>query len=85
MIVHVTVWKADEALTVPVGSLFRRGNDWAVFSVRAGRARTTLVSIGHRNAQLAEVLSGLSTGDRVVIHPSDRVKEGAAVSQRQTR
>ena len=85
VIVHVTVWKADQALTVPVGSLFRRGNDWAVFSVKAGRARTTLVSIGHRNAQLAEVLSGLSAGDRVVLHPSDRVKEGAAVSQRETR
>ena len=85
VIVHVTVWKADQALTVSVGSLFRRGNDWAVFSVRAGRARATLVRIGHRNAQLAEVLSGLSAGDRVVLHPSDKVKEGAAVAQRETR
>jgi HlyD family secretion protein len=85
VIVHVTVWKADEALTVPVGSLFRKGNDWAVFSVRARRARTTLVRIGHRNALLAEVLSGLSADDRVVLHPSDRVKDGAAVSQRETR
>ena len=85
VIVHVTVWKADQALTVPVGSLFRKGNDWAVFSVRSGRARATLVRIGHRNAQLAEVLSGLSAGDRVVLHPSDRVKEGAAVSQREIR
>ena len=85
MIVHVAVWQADEALTVPVGSLFRRGNDWAVFSDRAGRARATIVRIGHRNALLAEVLSGLSAGDRVVLHPSDRVKNGAAVSQRETR
>jgi HlyD family secretion protein len=85
VIVHVTTWKADDALTVPVGSLFRRGNDWAVFAVKSGRARTTLVRIGHRNAQVAEVLSGLSAGDRVVLHPSDRVKEGASVAQRQTR
>jgi HlyD family secretion protein len=34
---------------------------------------------------LAEVLSGLSPGDRVVLHPSDRVRDGAAVSQRETR
>ena len=54
-------------------------------AVKSGRARTTLVRIGHRNAQLAEVLSGLSAGDRVVLHPSDRVKEGASVAQRQTR
>ena len=85
VIVHVTVWKADSVLTVPVGALFRKGNDWAVFAVKDGRARTTLVSIGHRNAQLAEVLSGLSAGDRVVLHPSDRVEEGAAVAQRETR
>lgn len=82
VIVHVVIWKADEALTVPVGALFRRGNDWAVFSVKAGRARTTVVGVGHRNAQLAEVVSGLAAGDRVVVHPSDRVKEGASVSQR---
>ena len=85
VIVHVAVWQSDGAVTVPVGSLFRRGNDWAVFSVRAGRARATLVQIGHRNAQLAEVLSGLSPGDSVVLHPSDRVKDGAAVSQREIR
>ena len=85
MIVHVAVWQSNDALTVPVGSLFRRGDDWAVFSVSAGRARATLVNIGHRNAQLAEVLSGLAPGDRVVLHPSDRVKDGAAVSQRESR
>ena len=82
VIVHVVIWKADEALTVPVGALFRRGNDWAVFSVKSGRARTTVVGVGHRNAQLAEVVSGLAAGERVVVHPSDRVKEGASVSQR---
>ena len=35
--------------------------------------------------QMVEVISGLIAGDRVVLHPSDRVKEGAAVSQRETR
>jgi len=34
---------------------------------------------------MAEVLSGLSEGDRVVLHPSDRVKEGMAVAERETR
>lgn len=85
VIVHVVVWSAEDVLTVPVGALFRKDNDWAVFGVKAGRARATLVRIGHRNAQLVEVLSGLQAGDRVVLHPSDRIKEGAAVSQRQTR
>ncbi len=86
VIVHVTVWSAPDVLTVPVGSLFRQGSsDWAVYAVRSGRVRATTVKIGHRNAQMAEVLSGLSPGDRVVLHPSDRVKDGAAVSQRQNQ
>jgi len=80
--VHVTVWTSDNVLTVPVGALFRKGNDWAVYSVKGGRARTAVVKIGHRNAQVAEVLSGLGAADRVVLHPSDRVREGSAVAQR---
>ena len=80
--VHVTVWTSDNVLTVPVGALFRKGNDWAVYSVKGGRARTAVVKIGHRNAQVAEVLSGLGVADRVVLHPSDRVREGSAVAQR---
>ena len=85
VIVHVTVWKAEQALSVPVGALFRKGDEWAVFAVKDGRARTTVVKIGHRNSRLAEVLSGLAEGDRVVVHPSDRIREGSAVSQRETQ
>jgi HlyD family secretion protein len=85
VIVHVLVWGAENALTLPIGALFRKGNDWAVYSVKAGRASITPVKIGHRNARTAEVVSGLVAGDRVVLHPSDRVKDGAAVSQRETR
>jgi HlyD family secretion protein len=85
VIVHVTVWNSENALTVPVGALFRKGDDWAVFSVRDGRARTTLVQIGHRNNRAAEVISGLAAGDRVVLHPSDRVSDGAAVAEREAR
>ena len=85
VIVHVTVWNAEEALSVPVGALFRKGEEWAVFSVKDGRARTALVKIGHRNSRMAEILSGVAEGDRVVLHPSDRIKEGMAVSQRETQ
>jgi HlyD family secretion protein len=84
VVVHVTVWDSDSALTVPVGALFRKGDSWAVFALRDGRARTKLVEIGHRNNRVAEVISGLATGDQVVLHPSDRVREGARVAPRET-
>lgn len=85
VVVHVTTWSADNALTVPVGALFRSGEEWAVFTVRDGRVRTALVRIGHRTGRQAEVLSGLSAGDLVVLHPSDRIRDGVAVSARDSR
>jgi HlyD family secretion protein len=83
VVVHVTIWSADNVLMVPVGALFRLGEDWAVFSVEDGRARSTVVRIGHRNNRMAEILSSLSEGDRIVLHPSDRVKDGTAVAARE--
>jgi HlyD family secretion protein len=82
VIVHVTSWRDDNALNVPVAALFRKGDDWAVYLAKDGRARTTVVKIGHRNSRVAEVESGLSEGDRVVLHPSDRVGDGVAVRER---
>lgn len=85
VIVHVTIWQADDVVTVPVGALFRKGNDWAVFAIRDGRARSAIVTIGQRNNQMAEVISGLAEGDKVVRHPSDRISEAVAVSAREVR
>lgn len=82
VIVHVTIWQGDNVLTVPGGALFRVGEDWAVFTVKERRARTTVVKVDHRNDRMAEVVSGLSEGDRVILHPSDRITEGVAVEER---
>lgn len=82
VVVHVTTWSAPDALTVPVSALFRKGDRWAVFADENGRAKTVPVIIGHRNNRFAEVLSGLAAGDRVVLHPSDRVADGGRIAQR---
>jgi HlyD family secretion protein len=85
VIVHISLWRAEDALTVPVAALFRGAGGWAVFAVRDGRARTTIVEIGRRNNRTAEVLGGLSAGDRLVLHPSDRITDGVAVTERMIR
>jgi HlyD family secretion protein len=85
VIVHITLWRAEDALTVPVAALFRGASYWAVFAVRDGRARTTIVEIGRRNNRTAEVLGGLSAGDQLVLHPSDRITDGVAVTERVIR
>jgi HlyD family secretion protein len=83
--VHITQWSASDAVTVPVAALFRRAGDWAVFAVRDGRARIAVVDIGRRNNRTAEVLGGLVPGELVILHPSDRVTDGTAVTERLTR
>ncbi|TWA96174.1 efflux RND transporter periplasmic adaptor subunit [Bradyrhizobium stylosanthis] len=85
VVVHVTTWSAQAALTVPVSALFRKADQWAVFVDENGRAKSSLVQIGHRNNRVAEVLSGLAAGDRVVLHPSDRIVDGGRIAQRSSR
>lgn len=82
VIVHIPIWSVSEAITVPVAALFRKEEDWAVFAVKNGQTHLTPVQIGQRNSRVAEVISGLSVGDRVVLHPSDRIQEGVSVSKR---
>lgn len=83
VIVHVSIWQGGNVLTAPAGAFFRKGNDWAVFTIRDGRARSAIVTLGQRNNQIAQIISGLSEGDKVVLHPSDRISEGVAVAQRE--
>jgi HlyD family secretion protein len=80
--VRIVVWRTADALKVPTTSLFRRGGAWAVFVVEGGRARTRTVEIGRRNGLEAEVTSGLSAGETVIVHPSDRIEDGLRVEAR---
>ncbi len=79
---HIRTWKGSDVVLVPVSALFRRGADWYVFRVVDGKATLTKLLIGHRNNRSAEVLSGLTKGDTVVLHPSDQVHDGVAVAPR---
>ncbi len=73
------VWESADTVNVPEGALFRRDDGWATFLVSGGRASVRRVKLGHRNGEVAEVVEGLAAGDVVVLHPSDKVVEGAKV------
>jgi HlyD family secretion protein len=83
VVVHVTTWSATDALTIPGSALFRKSDQWAVFTDDNGHARLKPVQVGHRNNYAAEVVSGLAFGDRVVVHPSDRITDGTRIAQRE--
>ncbi len=77
--VRIVVWREDDVTKVRVGSLFRRGDDWAVFVVENGRARLRSVQLGQRNDREGQVLNGLSEGETVVLHPPDTLADGARI------
>lgn len=78
--VRITTWSAPDVVRVPVGALFRRGNAWQVFRVtRDGRAEAVGVQIGRISEDWGEVRTGLAPGDRVILHPNDKVASGVKV------
>lgn len=82
--VRIIVWSRDDAVLVPSSALFRDGDQWSVFIVADGRAALHAVEIGRDNGRKAEVLQGLTPGDRVVLFPSANLVDGVRVAQRQT-
>lgn len=73
------ILSSGSALTVPTGALFRRDQGWALYKVDNDRAVEQAVTVGRRSGLDAEILGGLSEGDRVIVHPDDRVSEGTRV------
>ena len=80
--VRIVVWEAPDVLRVPTSALFRVGDEWAVYLVRDGTARSTPVELGHQTGREAEALAGLTEGARVIVHPSDVIRDGTRVKER---
>lgn len=79
---RIVTWEHSEVLKVPTSSLFRRGENWAVFVVNDGKAQLRVIEIGRRNSLEAEVKDGLDVNQQVIQFPSDRVKDGIEIVER---
>jgi len=78
---RLVLWGGN-VLCVPQGAVFRYGDGWAVYELRGGTAALTAVKVGHRGDTEVEIVSGLSPGATVAVHPGDRVKHGVRVEPR---
>jgi HlyD family secretion protein len=78
----IVVRDKASALTVPASAVFRHDSGWAVFRADSGVARLVPVEIGLRTPHRVEITAGLEEGAGVVLHPSDRVKDGVKVARR---
>jgi HlyD family secretion protein len=79
---RITVFSRDNATVVPAGALFRTGENWTVYVAENGRAQRRAVTLLRRSGQFAAVTSGVQSGDRVIVYPSDRIAPGIRVKTR---
>jgi RND family efflux transporter MFP subunit len=72
---------ADNVLTVPVGAIVLHGNQNQAYVVDStGHLHIKNVQVGIRGNQLAEIQSGLSPGDRVILAAQAKYSEDEAVT-----
>jgi HlyD family secretion protein len=62
--------------------LFREGEQWAVLVEEGGRAALRIVELGQQTDLQAQIIGGLKEGERVVLHPGDRVSAGSRLRKR---
>jgi HlyD family secretion protein len=79
---RIIVERRKDVLTLPVGATFRSDGGWATFVVHSGRAKLTPVKLGPRGGRVAVVDGGVAAGDRVIVYPSDSVRDGVRVQPR---
>ena len=81
--VRIVTWENSNALLAPAGAIFRSGTGWAAYRVNeAQRAELVDLEIGKRNPAVVEILQGVQAGDRLILHPGDRVALGAKLRLR---
>ena len=69
-------------LEIPAGAVTERGQLQSVVVVDHGIARTRLITVGQRDKDRIEVLSGLSAGEKVIFPAPAGLSDGARVEVR---
>lgn len=77
--VRIVVYRAEDALRVPVSALFRDDAGWGVFVAEGGVAVKRAVEVVRRGTATAMVERGVAAGERVIVYPGEAVRAGARV------
>jgi len=77
----IVVYEDPAAVQVPTSALLRTVDGWAVFVIADGVAHLRPVTIGRRGTRTVQVADGVAPGETVVVHPSDRVRDGTSVER----
>jgi HlyD family secretion protein len=76
---RIVVWESPRTLKAPTGGVFRKGADWAAFTLRDGKTVLQPVQIGRSSGTEVQILNGLKDGEEIVLYPGDRIRENIRV------
>lgn len=79
---RIVVWENEATTKVPSSALIRADEQWFVFTADDLIAHKQPVTIGQHNDLETEILSGLQTGQHVVVYPNDKVQDGVKLVPR---
>jgi RND family efflux transporter MFP subunit len=73
--------QASKAMTIPTNALMIRGEGVRVATLDAdSRVRIKPIKVGRNYGESVEVMEGVSSGDKLVLNPSDSLTEGDKVT-----
>ena len=75
----IIIWETNQALKVPAGALFRRGETWAAFILNGSRAHLKTIKAGRSSGSEIQILDGIKPGEEVILYPGGRVQDGQRV------
>ncbi|MEJ2620104.1 MAG: HlyD family efflux transporter periplasmic adaptor subunit [Candidatus Thiodiazotropha sp.] len=81
--VRIVLWRGEQVLKLPLTALFRDGKHWSVFIEEQGLAKQRRVRIGYRTGFEAQVTEGLKPGERIIVHPSDKINTDVRIEARE--
>ena len=79
---RIVTRRVEGAVKVPVGAIFRDDGGWALFAIDGNRAVKRPVKVPMRNGVEALVEAGVQPDDRVVVYPSDSLRDGSRIEIR---
>jgi HlyD family secretion protein len=77
--VKLVIREKPNAIYIPEKAVFEMDGRDHVFVIREGKLELRAVKIGIENDDYYEILSGVMTGDRVVVEPDNSLKPGMKV------
>lgn len=75
-VIDLRVREARGVLSVPSSAIVTSGQNTTVWAVAAGRAERRVVRLGAQGDTVAQVVSGLGEGERIVVRGADGVRQG---------